>query len=631
MKRTILLTMALCLAAGLTACGKPSEMAQTEQTIQSSFETQENREPQENGENREYRENEERDPGRLEEVFFSALAANPEDWFNRENTRTVMTDLDNDGLPELFSFQESDTAEVTLFCPDEKNGYSSIHYRGDYWIPLKQLFGGDVPACRDEKEGIVCRLEDYRIDAGTGEHTLTLYDLRLTEGGLLRKTAGKGTISISAGEDEIQCEYLDGEGKPIPAAAFREIAEKSDIFLTVPIIDIESAADGGSEEELVGILRECRNKLRIYERPSSDTPLYLGAEKNILDGGADEGVPAVLSWEKPVLPADAAAEFSAAVMKLSEELEEEAGEMFSGLKAERESVDYPTGTWTGESTLHPRRMDGEALSVLIETAEEKDLAREVSYLAENIDVSSGEKIVLEDIFRDVELLPSLLAEEAGRLYPEETGAAELFAEAEPADLLWTVDPDGVSFFRDGWGVKLTPAGWPAVFTGKIRFHGADMFISLCAGLTEAIKGEDQGMRTLMFALDRDNAGAVRSIRIETGGQFYHGELFARKVSAELVCGGGGKTFLYVECTQEKEYKTLYLYDLSENTPQMLSIETGIGFPERPTSLTGAEDGEAVIRSLPLSAGAFLLEKRGSNEEIYRVNDVGLPELSNGNR
>ena len=571
-----------------------------------------------------------------EDTFFSALAEHAAEWLPEEGGKAAVTDLDGDSLPELLVFAGGDTPDITLCMAGGKNGFTMTRYRGDYWKPLETITEGPVPAFWGEEGKTVWRLEIFTagedfaetlpdLPEGSSGYSLALYDFTLTGSGFRMVKAGEEETAFWAGDEPPRRRFLDGEGKPLSRKEFKSLTDRPDREIFTGFRNTEEFRDI-SPEEAEKLLRESWKEYTVKEKEKPESAEFLAAVlKAQEDGGREADAAQVsLTWEAAALPEESGGNWKDVLNAVSGILEDGAEEKLSSLLKERTAVDYPSGTWYAGSRIFLRRADSKAVSFLEETLVKKDLSEETSYRAVNCDTGTGNTAALGDIFRDISILPYILAREAEELYPDEGEAALQAAGADPEKLLWTMDPDGISFFLGDRALKVSPARWPAAFTGKYRFDREDAVISLCPGVTEAFADGDGNLHTVSAGFLRDSQGSMRGIRIESGGAFYEGELSALRAAPFLLRGGDGTCFLCCECAQEKDYRTLYIYGLGGEAPSLAAIEPGLAF------FRGAdpadEEEAAAFRGLPADSSCLWLEKQDGTKARYRISENGAPEL-----
>ncbi len=235
-----------------------------------------------------------------------------------------------------------------------------------------------------------------------------------------------------------------------------------------------------------------------------------------------------------------------------------------------------------------------------------------SYFGISTDPVTGETISLGQVIRDVQELPDILAKELQEKYPgihwfdlqqtlEDQAAINVYDDGPGSGFTWCLDPEGITFFFNPYELASYAEGeqevtlsfdeYPSLFTGK--YGASKEGYAMNFPLYESINFDasaDGTMDTLTVSTEEDEYGTIREIHFLFNGEdYYVDDVWAFVAEPVLVRTDDGRTYLYVQLTEENDYRTIDVYDLTAGEPSYAgSVDAGIA-PEG-TSEGYAEEG-----------------------------------------
>lgn len=272
---------------------------------------------------------------------------------------------------------------------------------------------------------------------------------------------------------------------------------------------------------------------------------------------------------------------------------------------------------------------------------------------QNIDVSTGKAIELDDIFTDRRKLSDFVTERYIEDYPKMDYLKEDIPEKideylvkEEYAVPWVIEPDGVTFYFDEYSigsyadgeqvVKIFFEEAPELFTGKYQNGTGKWGYKFNEYEVVYIDIGADGQRDLISFNsnhDYDYENGVDSITGYTvcvNDGAYSFNSFAIKFEPSIVCCGNGKYYLYVDETYDAgEYHDLLALELTSDKPNFLDITDG--------NISGSYDGFYINGnntwddSQLIDPDEFYIETESNLTSTYpiyrryRVGEDGLPE------
>ena len=254
------------------------------------------------------------------------------------------------------------------------------------------------------------------------------------------------------------------------------------------------------------------------------------------------------------------------------------------------------GGYTSESTYVIQRADSLVFSIREDYGSFTGGAHgNYGAMGWTFDTATGARLALADVLTDTDSLDEILAEKIPEKYtmiPFDS-LDEMLAEYAPEDYTWTLGYQGITFYFSPYEIAPYAAG---LLTATIWFDEMpelfyeDYLLAPEAGYAVALPDWNDVDVDLSAGDDTRDSLACwtypgeygeKYLTISMNGQEYAEETWcAFDITPYLVCVGepGGEQFyLYVEGSGENDYRTLYIYDLNEGMPQLISDFSGAGF------------------------------------------------------
>ena len=206
------------------------------------------------------------------------------------------------------------------------------------------------------------------------------------------------------------------------------------------------------------------------------------------------------------------------------------------------------------------------------------------------DVKTGKEIKLADVIKDPAALPELLdpvlSAENGEKYDlAAESIRQILKEKEADTYSFTVEQEGIRFWFSPYEISSYAAGMftaelrfdehPEIFTGKYQ-NAAKSWGRPCPNPEyEPITFfRDGKRREVSVSTEPGEYGAYEHIRVSLDGRETDIEQYGYGYTAHLLCRDG-KYWLYLFNTEENDYSTLHVLDLSGDAPKEVTKLSGV--------------------------------------------------------
>ncbi len=235
-----------------------------------------------------------------------------------------------------------------------------------------------------------------------------------------------------------------------------------------------------------------------------------------------------------------------------------------------------------------RRADQEVLSLVERSTSYAGGAHgNTGFTTVNLDAQTGKEILLEDVIKDQNLLLKPLKEELIKKYGKDTFFDELdeniksrLEGAEDIKPAWTLDPQGITFYYSDYDLAPYAAGtqnvtilysaYADLFTDRYRPLEGEGYISGFCEYTDFsvdTNGDGENASVSVAYQTGDESDTMEGFEVKTGGMTVSVEdLYSFDINQYTVHTSTGKNFLYVWCSEENDWMTLYLFDISSGQP-----------------------------------------------------------------
>ena len=428
----------------------------------------------------------------------------------------------------------------------------------------------------------------------------------------------------------------------------------------------------------------------LEANPEARVNAEQGAEVQVLSGKTDvaAGVPQIIlkrkyeyynygdvtvnahvSYDTVELTSDSGTQYpalAAALGKLSAKRVEEVYDIYSSLQENlRDSVDQDYELYDSlydENSLYVRRADSDVLSLM--WYDESYGGGAHGYYAfggYSYDAQTGKQIQLSDLVTDDAALRTALQNELEAAYPDIFWLFDLSESLGNYDIIppagsvteevdyenvrygydWVLEPEGVTFFFNPYALASYADGAQEVL---LRF---DKYPQLFNGVYAASEGrfaksfrERETIRTdtdgdgqtdsIVLYGESDGYNTVTGLHIVMpGGEFFDQNwLGIYSFQPTLVRTGAGKYFLYVEVSEDNDYKELFVYDVSGKSAAAVGTVHGGISPG--TAYDGRYTEDGIFFSQMTDPDSFYIENRmnllSSMDCVrrYAVGDNGMP-------
>lgn len=345
----------------------------------------------------------------------------------------------------------------------------------------------------------------------------------------------------------------------------------------------------------------------------------------------------LVTWDSIILSEEDAARFpnlAAALDRRNENCKISAQNMLGDLvPAAQESAAFYS------SLYYVQRADEKVLSFL-DRGYLYESGGETHYMPVGVtlDTKTGEYLYLEDVWADPDVLPELLASKLQENYPQEdfSDLAEYLDVYEPADYLWTLGYEGITFYFSSaslyvemegiLGATLSFAEYEEYF---VKEFVTDPHQEYAVALPVAVEmGYGEG-NTISLQLFPDEYGYYEYVVLSRNGVYYaddanYGYEF-RPYLVHTYDDGEDRYFVYLETVAENDYNIFSVYDLNGEGVDLVEQMPGTGF----TGEWHEDEGEygTYYQNILSNPAEFALESRievlGTNmgRKSYHINPV----------
>ena len=287
------------------------------------------------------------------------------------------------------------------------------------------------------------------------------------------------------------------------------------------------------------------------------------------------------------------AEYIARTQGYIDQIEQDALDMYEAV------AEQFTGPFVYESEMFLKRADDEVLSMEEFIYSYEGGAHGVAfYDAHNIDVQTGEEIVLEDVIMDMNGLPDILAAKILAKYPEITYWAgtleEVFGEyIAPAstefkpEFTWTLGYDGVTFYFSTYEIGSYADGvqqvtvlyseYPEIFNKNYFVNIDPNYVVMadrnCGGIDTDLNDDgitDYIMVTRNYNADTDYS---ESYNVTVNGNTFIQDTYCYDLDTFLV-KSKDDNYLYVQRTVENDYQSVCVFQITENSVEYIGEFSG---------------------------------------------------------
>lgn len=265
------------------------------------------------------------------------------------------------------------------------------------------------------------------------------------------------------------------------------------------------------------------------------------------------------------------------------------------------------GPYVSEDEMYITRADDKALSAVTGNYWYSGGAHGMSgYSAVNFDTQTGRKLAIEDVIADTNALPNALATEMIEQYPHlatvvqdmwsmslEDYLASYLTPEEANDITpeftWTLGYEGVTFYFGAYEigsyadgnqvVVLTYNEYPELFNSEY-FTGVtqDYAVRILPfwygeeGFTDINSDGVMDMITVDGNYDADY-DMYTTINVTVNNNTYTQDAWYYEMTSYLV-KANGHTYIYAECTSENDYRTIYVFKVTESSVEFIGEVQG---------------------------------------------------------
>lgn len=211
------------------------------------------------------------------------------------------------------------------------------------------------------------------------------------------------------------------------------------------------------------------------------------------------------------------------------------------------------------------------------------------------DTATGERLTLDDVIKDTDVIPAILTEKLEEKYPDDIrdfndSVTETLTAYELEDFRWTVDYQGITFYFDPYELasyaagRLTATIWfeeyPELFGEKHTEQPENGYIKeiplwddIEVDLVSA-DGKTDSVYVIGESIGEYGEQCIRVRRNEEG--YTDSDSYGYRFTPHLVCQDD-RFYAMVEGSADNEYRTIYVYDLNEAEIKACDINPGVGF------------------------------------------------------
>ena len=273
---------------------------------------------------------------------------------------------------------------------------------------------------------------------------------------------------------------------------------------------------------------------------------------------------------------------------------------------------YFYGPYVSEDEMYITRADDKVLSTVTENYWYSGGAHGMTgYSAVNFDTQIGRKLAIEDVIADTDALPGVLATEMIEQYPHLEESIQYTWEAGLEDYLstyltpetaddmtpeftWTLGYEGVTFYFGAYEIGSYADGNQVVvvtYNEYPQLFNAEYFTSVTQDyamkITSFWYGEEgftdingdgvMDMITVDGNYDADY-DSFTSINVTVNNNTYTRDAWYYGLTSYLV-KANGNNYIYAECMSENDYRTTYVFKVTESSVEFIGEVQGSGITD----------------------------------------------------
>ena len=312
------------------------------------------------------------------------------------------------------------------------------------------------------------------------------------------------------------------------------------------------------------------------------------------------------------------------------------------------------GPYVSEDEMYITRADDKVLSAVTGNYWYSGGAHGMSgYSAVNFDTQTGRKLAVEDVIPNTAALPNALATEMLEQYPHLEEATQNMWQMSLEDYLasyltpeevdditpeftWTLGYEGVTFYFGAYEigsyadgnqvVVLTYNEYPELFN-KEYFTGVtqDYAVRILPfwygeeGFTDINNDGVMDMITVDGNYDAEY-DQYTSINVTINNNTYTQDAWYYEMTSYLV-KANGHTYIYAECTSENDYRTIYVFKVTESSVEFIGEVQGSGIVDFTNSADFSLTKRFDLLSTYHGQGSFYVGEDGipvQKEDTYEI-------------
>ena len=312
------------------------------------------------------------------------------------------------------------------------------------------------------------------------------------------------------------------------------------------------------------------------------------------------------------------------------------------------------GPYVSEDEMYITRADDKALSAVTGNYWYSGGAHGMSgYSAVNFDTKTGRKLAIEDVIADTNALPNALATEMIEQYPHlatvvqdmwsmslEDYLASYLTPEEANDITpeftWTLGYEGVTFYFGAYEigsyadgnqvVVLTYNEYPELFNKEYFASVTQDYVMQILpfwygeeGFTDINGDGVMDMITVDGNYDAEY-DQYTSINVTINNNTYTQDAWYYEITSYLV-KANGNTYIYAECTSENDYRTIYVFKVTESSVEFIGEVQGSGIVDFTNSADFSLTKRFDLLSTYHGQGSFYVGEDGipvQKEDVYEI-------------
>lgn len=258
------------------------------------------------------------------------------------------------------------------------------------------------------------------------------------------------------------------------------------------------------------------------------------------------------------------------------------------------------------------------------------------YAGKTFDARTGKELALSDVVNDIDALPDLIREQLDLYWPDEEyinkDAVDEIVD-DPESVPWSLDYNGLTLYYNPYHLTAYVSGAqfvtipfednPDLFKEEYVSHPYEYGFRIYGTVvSEDVDGD--GVRDKMAVYAYDNEYEYKdNLMIEINGQISEHEIYAYDVKPTFIRTKSG-CYLYVECTSENDYRTVYCYSLGTRVREVGKFDGGVR-----TYIS--DEGNICMKEVITDPNCFRMSKRTdvlstvNGWATYSVGASGMPE------